>query len=286
MKLMIKIFIVFASVLAIAFYFMRDQVLPAPDTTDTNAPTDKFETLAPLPAAVQESSGIELIPQQGNYITHNDANNKPFLYEINKKGKLVKTHKLKLPNVDWEDLTRDDQGNLYIGDIGNNDNKRSELAVYKVNYQQMDNPEAIRFTYADQEKMSSKKGSKSFDCEALFWHNGSLYLISKDRKGENEARIYQLADTPGTHQAKQIGSIKMKEAVTSATISPDASMVALLSEGKIHLFRNISSPETFYESEAQEIELAGAGQTEAITFEDNKTLILTSEGGSLFRYSL
>ncbi|MER2996904.1 hypothetical protein [Pontibacter populi] len=281
---MIKIFIVFASILAIAFYFLRDQTAPASKAMKSD--TNKFETLATLPGAIQESSGIEIMSENGNYLTHNDANNKPYLYEINEAGKLIKTHKFQLPNVDWEDLTRDDSGNLYIGDIGNNNSKRDELAIYKVSLQDMENPQAIRFTYEDYKGKPSKKDKSSFDCEAIFWYDGNLYLISKDRNGRNEAKVYQLSDEPGNHTAKKIGTVKMREPVTGASISPDGSTVALLSEGKIHLYRNVENPESFFEGESEEIQLSGAGQTEAVTFKDNNTLILTSEGGSLFRYTL
>lgn len=285
MKLMIKVFIVFASVMAIAFYFLRDQPTASSSQTN-NIPSDKFETLALLPNTIEESSGIELMPDNGHFITHNDAGNQPHLYEISEKGKLVKTHKLNLPNVDWEDLSRDDEGNLYIGDTGNNDDKRRELAIYKVNFNDMQKPEAIRFTYEDQKEDESKKDDNSFDCEAFFWSNSNLYLITKDRAGSNEAKVYQLPDEPGTHVAKKIGSIKIKDPITGAAISPDQQLVALLSEGKLHLFRNVSSPEKFFNSDPDKIDLHEAGQTEAVTFKDGKTLILTNEGGSLFRYTL
>jgi hypothetical protein len=286
MKLMIKIFIVFASVLAIAFYFLRNQDQATPASKAMKSETGKFETLAPLPSAIKESSGIETMPDKEHYITHNDANNQPYLYEINENGKLVKTYKFKLPNVDWEDLTRDDDGNLYIGDIGNNNSKRTELAIYKVPFSEMADPQAIRFTYEDYEGKPSKKDKNSFDSEAFFWYADNLYLISKDRNGSHEAKVYQLPDKPGNYTAKKIGIIKMTDRVTSACISPDASIVVLLSEGKIHLYRNVENPETFFEGEPEEIPLSGAGQTEAVTFKDNNTLILTSEGGNLFRYTL
>ncbi|WP_255488004.1 hypothetical protein [Pontibacter deserti] len=281
---MIKIFIVFLSVLAIAFYFLRDNIFP--EATTSEVATDKFETLAQLPHDVQESSGIEVMPGDGNYITHNDAGNQPYLYEINGKGKLVKTHKMKLPNVDWEDLARDNNDNLYISDTGNNDNKRNDFAIYKVSFSNLKKPEAIRFTYEDQKGKTSKKDKNSFDCEALFWNNGNLYLVTKDRNGSDEAKVYQLTDKPGKQKARKIGVVKMKEAVTGATVSPDASMVALLSEERIHLFQNVASPDKFFKGKAREISITGAGQTEGITFKDNQTLILTSEGGSLFRYTL
>ncbi|HEY4650655.1 MAG TPA: hypothetical protein VIG72_04530 [Pontibacter sp.] len=284
MKQMLKVFIVFAAILGIAFYFLRDQSPAKP--TSSAATTGNFDTIGPLPAVVKESSGIEAMPQQGHYITHNDANNQPHLYEIDSKGKLVKTYKLKLPNVDWEDLARDNKGNLYIGDTGNNDNKRTELAVYKVSFQDLQRPAAIRFTYEDQPEKTSKKDNMIFDSEAIFWYGNNLYLITKDRKKNGEARVYQLPDQPGSYKAKRVGNIKMKDPVTGATISPDGSKVALLSEGKIHLYRDVASPEKFFDSKAEEINLLGAGQTEGITFEDDRTLLITSEGGNLYRYTL
>ncbi|MEJ8757406.1 hypothetical protein WG947_10385 [Pontibacter sp. H259] len=282
---MMKLFIVFASIIAIAFYFLRDQDSPKKDKA-TEIANDKLKTMATLPGEVSESSGIEIIPGQANFITHNDAGNQALLYEISAEGKLVNTHKLKLPNVDWEDISRDDKGNLYISDTGNNDNKRSDLAIYKVSFQNLQKPEAIRFTYDDQPDQTSKKDKLSFDSEATFWSNGNLYLITKDRNGEDEARIYRLTDQPGTQKAKKIGSIKIKDAITGASISPDGSTVALLSEEKIHVYRNVTAPEKFFEGEAEEIDITGAGQTEGITFKDNNTLILTSEGGNLYQYSL
>ncbi|MBB6611084.1 SdiA-regulated domain-containing protein [Pontibacter sp. Tf4] len=284
MKLMTKVFILFAAVLAVAFYFLRDQFSDAPAAAP--ASSGNLERLASLPGEVKESSGIETLPEKGHLITHNDAGNKPYLYEINEQGKLLKTYKLKLPNVDWEDLTRDDKGNLYISDTGNNDNKRRELAVYKVNYNAMNSPQAIRFTYEDQPHKTSKKDKIGFDSEAIFWYNNTLYLVTKDRSNTGEARIYTLPDTPGTHKAQKAGTLKLKEPVTGAAISPDASIVALLSEEKIHLYRDVPSPEKFYEQKAEEIKLDGAGQTEGITFEDAKTLLITSEGGNLYRYKL
>lgn len=281
---MIKIFIVFATVLAVAFYFFYDsnQTSPAAATTVGG----QLEKLASLPSEVKESSGIEAAAKQGHYITHNDANNKPYLYEIDEKGHLVQTYKLKIPNVDWEDLTSDDKGNLYISDTGNNDNKRKELAVYKVNAENMQQVQPIRFTYEDQPAKTSKKDKLDFDCEALFWHDSNLYLITKDRNKKGVARVYRLPDKPGNYKAQKVGTIKMTDLVTGAAISPDASAVALLSEEKVHLYQNVSSVDKFYEGKAKEIKLSGAGQTEGIMFKDDNTLILTSEGGNLYRYSL
>jgi sugar lactone lactonase YvrE len=35
-------------------------------------------------------------------------------------------------NNDWEDITKDIHGNIYVGDFGNNDNDRQNLSILKL----------------------------------------------------------------------------------------------------------------------------------------------------------
>ncbi len=282
MKLVIKVTLIFLSVIGLVFYFFQDELIPPAGSAAAKA----FEVVAPLPAAVSESSGIVALPERGHFLTHNDAGNKPHLFEIDLEGQVVQTHQLNLPNVDWEDLTKDEQGNLYIADTGNNNNKRKELAIYKTNLESPGEAAAIRFTYEDQKEYPPSKKEMNFDCEAIFWHGGSLYLISKDRGRKETSKIYRLPDQPGQYKAELIGSYKINAEVTGAAISPNAEMVALVSQEKLHLFRNVRKPAEFYKDYYEEMKLPGAGQTEAVTFADNNTLYLTSEGGNLYRYTL
>lgn len=274
-----------ASLVGLLFYLLKD-VGPENNPTSAEQPVAGLQKLAPLPGTISESSGVEVFPQNGQYVTHNDAGNAARLYQIDAKGKIVKAHKLNVPNRDWEDLARDDQGNLYIADTGNNDNKRKELAIYKVNADDLSKAVAIRFTYEDQKEFPPPKKDMNFDSEALFWYSGNLYVVTKDRGRKETANIYAIPDKPGTYKAKLVGSAKINGEVTGAAISPDGKMVAILEEEKLHLFRNFKDVEKFYEGENDKVTLKGAGQTEAVAFADNNTLIITSEGGSLYRYKL
>ncbi|MCC9136219.1 hypothetical protein [Pontibacter silvestris] len=280
-----KVILVFMSVLALVFFFTGDFFLSAPASTENTA--NKLETLAKLDKEVEESSGIEQIPGTNNkYLTHNDAGNKPRLYQINEQGEVEQTYKPDLPNVDWEDLTQDNSGNFYIADTGNNSNKRRELAIYKLKLGNLEQAQAIRFSYEDQDEFPPSKKDRNFDSEAIFWHNNKLYLISKDRGRSETAKVYQLPDQPGKYQAKLIGSIKVKAQITGAAISSNAETIALLSDEKLHIINGFNSVENFYEGELQNISLKEAGQTEGVTFINDNTLMLTSEGGNLYRYSL
>ncbi|MDX5438487.1 MAG: hypothetical protein LPK03_14890, partial [Pontibacter sp.] len=74
--------------------------------------------------------------------------------------------------------------------------------------------------------------------------------------------------------------------VTGAAISPNEQTVVLLSEGALHIFSDFSSPGKFYEGKYRKQVLKGTGQTEGVACESNDVLVITSEGGNLYRYTL
>lgn len=82
-------------------------------------------------------------------------------------------------NVDWEDLAADDQGNLWIADIGDNACRRSSITLYKV---REPSPSAAgarllatyRYRYPD-----PVGGCRGRDAESLFLVGGVPYVISK-----------------------------------------------------------------------------------------------------------
>ena len=271
------------SLIGVLFYFLGGEITG--NKIEKVVQAKGLHKLASLPGALEESSGIEVLGD-GHYITLNDAGNSPHLYQLDASGKIVNENKLHIPNVDWEDMTRDSKGNLYIADTGNNDNDRKELAIYKLNNKDLSSATAIRFTYEDQQEFPPSKKDRNFDSEAVFWQDGNIYIITKDRGQEKKANVYQVPDEPGKYKAKLIGSADINGLVTSAAISPDGKLVVLLENETLHFYRNFKSPATFYEGKPETVNLKGAGQTEAVAFEDDNTLIITSEGGNLYRYEL
>jgi hypothetical protein len=238
-----------------------------------------------LPKRIQESSGLEETGTPGVYFTHNDAGNAAELYKINAQGKLLAT----LPvagaeNVDWEDITRDKQGNIYIADTGDNDNERKQLTIYKLQKGDPEDVSQINFDYGDHKNGATGKTRDGFDCEAVFWHDSKLYLVTKDREKGREARLYALPDTPGHHEAKLISHYPVQAPVTAADISPDGKKLLLLSVGKIHLFQ--VAGDNFFGSKMVTRPLGKVGQTEGAVFTDNNTLLISSEKGNLYRYDL
>jgi uncharacterized protein YjiK len=285
-----------------SFYLILLSILSSLTTGCTSEPADKqtagsqeaglqksgLQKVGQMPKQVDESSGIETTDEAGVFLTHNDAGGKAALYKINEQGKLLET--LPVPgakNVDWEDLTRDSNGHLYIGDFGNNDNKRQNLRIYKVRLQDMGQAEEIRFRYEDQQAFPPPKEEQNFDCEAFFWHNQKLYLITKDRGSKSAANMYEVADQPGEHVARKVDAFETTDKITSAAISPSGQRLALLSNKKLHLFDLSDSKKPgFFDGKKITVSIKETGQAEGVVFLDNQNLLITDEEGGIYRYGL
>lgn len=247
-----------------------------------------LQKVGQMPRQVDESSGIETTGEAGVLLTHNDAGGKAALYKINEQGKLLET--ITIPgakNSDWEDLTRDPNGYLYIGDFGNNENKRQNLRIYKVRLKDMGQAEEIRFRYEDQQAFPPPKDAQNFDCEAFFWHNGKLYLITKDRGSKSAANMYEVPDQPGEHVARKVDAFETNDKITSAAISPDGQRLVLLSNKKLHLFDlSASKKPGFFDGGKTTVSIKETGQAEGVVFLDEQNLLITDEEGGIYRYGL
>ncbi|NJL74270.1 MAG: hypothetical protein HC892_03715 [Saprospiraceae bacterium] len=190
-----------------------------------------------LPDVLKEVSGLYVASPDSLWWV-NDSGNAPSLYLTNAKGQLVQQVKLPVRNVDWEDLTYDKMGNIYIGDFGNNANQRNNLKIYKYHLSSRA-LDSIMFNYPDQRAFPPASEDRNFDMEGFFWYNSQLHLFSKNKlpMGNYYTKHYTLSDAPGLQQATLRDSIYLpNRVVTSAAISPDYQTVALLTyDYKVHL---------------------------------------------------
>lgn len=245
-----------------------------------------------LPKKLEENSGIAFQKDTTLWVIL-DKGNPDKLYLTDFDGNLL--NQLKVTNgknEDWEDITQDKKGNLYIADTGNNHGKRKELVIYKVAPKTVkeDKVEAekIRFTYPNHQ---------THDSEAMFYRNNHLYIITKDRGRPftGEAMIYKIPAQSGSHTATLAGKFTPCSQqglceVTAADISPDGRTVAVLGYGKLWLFTNFNSDD-FTQGNMKTIELGATTQLEALCFMDEGTLLLSDEergktGRNLYSFSL
>jgi len=265
--------------------------------------SDVIEELFSLPKKIKESSAVEVTEKSDLIWTVEDSGNKPQLFALGLKGELVHTVTITdAQNNDWEDLTSDKQGNLYIGDFGNNKNDRKNLSIYKISASDLDKKQApvadkISFFFPEQTLFPPKKSERFYDVESFFLFGDHFYLFTKNRssKFDGTTLLYQVPNKSGNHPAKLISSFKTCDnfnhcAVTSADISPDGKKVALLSSDKVWIFTDFAS-NNFLSGKVQQIDLKSFTQKEGICFVNNEKLYITDEkdkktGGKLYQLIL
>jgi hypothetical protein len=233
-----------------------------------------------MPLVVNEGSGLMRSSKDSTFWTHNDGGGKAEIFEVSKKGKLLKTVPIpNTQNLDWEDITRDEKDNIFIGDFGNNENKRKDLVIYKFPENQPNKLEKIHFKYADQKAFPPAKKDQNFDCEAFFALGDSLYLFSKNR-GDKSVKLYAMPSRAGNHVAIPQDKIFLKTMVTGAAVSPNKKIFALLTYGKVFLFYIDNQGVSF--NKPMLCKKFAQKQTEGITFLTDETMMISNEQGEMF----
>lgn len=263
--------------------------------------TGNLKVIADLPKTLNEVSGTETIANSDLIWMINDSGNTPKLYGLDTKGNIIKAIKINAKNNDWEDLTTDSLGNIYIGDFGNNFNKRKNLAVLKVKNEDLIDSknveiQHISFYYPNQKNFPPKKKKMHFDCEAFFHFNNSLYLFTKSREKQNfgKTNLYKIPATQGNHEARFIASFKtcneLPCRITSVDISHNGKQVALLTLDAVWLFSNYTK-DNFFNGKAIRFPFEYESQKEGVCFKNDSTLYITDErshgkGGNLYEFEL
>ena len=230
----------------------------------------------------QESSGLELATATGDLWTHADGGNTAHLYRVTYQGDLLEARDLEpLQNIDWEDLAQDDEHRLYVGDFGNNHNKRRNLRIYRLSGPELRQVDTIVFAYPDQHEFPPHKARRNFDCEAFYYFQDSLYLFTKNRGAGPYLKQYVVPARPGSYLARLADSLALPTRVTAADISPDGRRVALLGEGCVYQLERLPGRRLF-DGLKSRLTLPNAGQAEALVYTTNQDFVLSNEKGKLF----
>lgn len=210
--------------------------------------------LGEIPIKLKEISGLVFI-NDSTLVGHNDGGNAPKLFFLNLSGKIL--HEVKIDNAkneDWEDITFDGNDNIYIGDIGNNLNKRKDLCIYKVSLSAALNSEEVKaevlsFSYPNQTAFPPTDDDLHFDAEALCFYNDSLYIFTKCRTEpwDGNSYVYSLATNKKKQKANFLSTFYVgksgwwQDAITGADIQGEYCylttynrlMIYRLDEGKL-----------------------------------------------------
>lgn len=252
--------------------------------------------------SVKESSGLAAsrnVP--GVYWTHNDSGDGPFIYAFDGRGNRKGVWRVAGASAfDWEDMSTGPgpvpgKNYLYIGDIGDNQERRTEIVVYRVPEPAItggnvskskagltEPAEIIRLRYPD----------GKHDAEALLVHpqTGNIYIVTKVPFAN--PGIYEAAAPLATNRKvtlARIGTLEVPSLlggiITGGAISPDGRRVAFCDYMQGYEAVLPDAKATFSAIWKQPLHSFGLGnrkQGEAITYRlDGKALLATSEGSPM-----
>ncbi|HYP26622.1 MAG TPA: hypothetical protein VE262_07890 [Blastocatellia bacterium] len=251
-------------------------------------------------SSVKESSGIAASRRNsGLFWTHNDSGDKPLIFAFDLIGKSHGTWLVSGANAfDWEDIAIGPgpvpgQSYIYIGDIGDNREQRSEIVIYRVpepavsqdlatfsetNPANTEPAVAMRLEYPD----------GRYDAEALLVHphTGVIYILTKSY-GPG-ALIYKVPAELYTDVTtlERVGEIKLPGQqggiITGGDISPDGKMVILCDYQAAYEFllpEHDGSFDRIWAEVPTKVQLGTRRQGEAICYSlDGNSVLATSEG--------
>ncbi len=241
---------------------------------------------------IEEASDLLRSPKHaGVFWTISDSGNPPHLYALDAKGTVLARYRVTgAVNLDWEALAADDDGNLYIADVGNNFGLLPVRSIYQVR-----EPDPLSESKDPAERESLKDlpvarridftyPKTQFDCEAASFLGGKLYLVSKTAKtvtelyevplagdGDQPVKLIKVTDLPGV------------QTITGAALSPDGKRLALTNYNTVAVY-DLPSAGSIADL-SQQVPLTipfKAPAIEAINW-DADDLLLLGEDGQLYR---
>jgi hypothetical protein len=181
-----------------------------------------------------------------------------------------------IQNQNWEAITVDDKGTLWILDTGDNTDKRGHVAfiAFDIN-QAKDHKLKVEKTFL------VKYDRKAVDVEGGFFHKGKVYLVERDNFETVDMMEVKLPDPKSAAhelEAKNFGLIPSGPSVTDVSMTADGRLF-LLSFFDISELVNWDKPE---KRERKIVEKLFVGQQEALAALSPSHFLVGTEGGKIF----
>lgn len=247
-----------------------------------SAPLERCGTLnAP---AIREASGLVASRRHpGIFWVHNDSGNLPALYAVKRDGTLVREYLVGVPNIDWEDVAVDDDGRLYLGDVGNNDGRLPIRTIHRLVEPDPSQPSQGPLTV--ESSWSYKFPARGrFDAESLVVDRGGAVLVAKtfDR---TEAELFTIpldAPAPLWKPVLPVSAGRLprfQEPATGADLSRDGLWLAVCAVDVARVYRRARRDRAWELVATVRYE---ADDVESIAW-DGADLILAGENRALYR---
>lgn len=246
---------------------------------------------------ITESSGIVASRRYPDlYWTHNDSGDGPRVFLFGLDGRVrAKITVAGAQALDWEDIAagpgqRRGVTYIYAGDIGDNNQARKEVQVYRFPEPSVEGPppraETLRFRYPD----------AAHDAEALLIHpsTGDLYIVTKARGNDTATTVYKASAPlrPGpivtltrVTELRFPGESPLMlliGRVTGGDIAPDGRRLMLCDYQRgweYTLPAGVKDFDVIWTTEPQPVDLGARKQGESVCYRlDGNAVYATSEG--------
>ncbi|MYT23862.1 WD40 repeat domain-containing protein [Streptomyces sp. SID7760] len=226
---------------------------------------------------IKESSGLAASRiHPGVYWTHNDSDDGPYVYAVDSAtGKTVA--RVTMTGIgtprDVEAISLGPDGQLYVGDIGDNLNGTwDHVWIYR-----FPEPKQLADVTVKAEQFTVKYADGARNAEALMVHpvTGRVYIASKS---EDKGGLYEGPEelsASGTNVFRRVADLPW---VTDGAFSPDGGRLTL----RGYFFaRTYPWKDGKPEGEGERVDAPWQGQAESVTYSaDGSTLLFGSEGES------
>jgi len=250
--------------------------------------------VAELSGTLRESSGM-VTTGKGGFWTINDGTNGPLLHAADTNGNVYRSITLlNAFNYDWEDMTKDDDGNIYIADTGNKNSSYSPSGAYDdLSIYRIPNPDYFCENQVVAGVINFRFPSSSVDnAEGIFYYNDYIYITTKSDAIDNQpyagrSYLYRVPSTPNPDQQYVAEFVSIIDVsidapskdyyqVTAAALSPDGQLLLLMGERRFWIIRDFT-PGVFFDGEMTAYDFDGKLQREAVDFTGNREIYITNE---------
>ena len=241
-----------------------------------------------LPADVSETSGVAASrAHAGIFWTHNDSGGDSAVFALDSTGVVVGRVRIRgAGNRDWEDIAVAPCGPgagdecLFIGDIGDNRERRESIVIYRV-----PEPDPRADTLSrPAHRLEATYPAGPRDAEGVYVTASGIHVVTKGRSQSVE--LYRLSP-PYTSGSTRVLERLQEIAPPPTSVTAQVTAAAATRDGRTVVVRSYSGLR-FFEPDADSLRTIGAPadflgpgqpQGEGVDFIDPHRLVLTGEAG-------